>query len=124
MKLLKSMREEITKRRRSRSARNSLMNNEIPFTQYLRPDGRKRPVSIEVPTKIAQLAFNFIESGGWFEVEELTSGHVSLTACYIVDGEPDDIAIRVVENGPPVVKAVEELVREAAIWTPPCDPAG
>lgn len=88
----------------------------IPFTQYLRPDGRKRPAEIEMPDDIEALAFAFIERGGWFEVEELTTGHASLTACHIVDGEPQDIAIRVVENGPPVVPAVEALVRETANW--------
>ncbi len=90
------------------------MSEGIPFTQYLRPDGRKRPTSIEMPDDIEALAFSFIERGGWFEVEELVTGHASLTACHVVDGEPQDIAIRVVENGPPVVPAVEALVREAA----------
>jgi len=66
--------------------------------------------------EIEFLAFKFIEAGGWFEVEELTTGHASLTACHIVDGEPQDIAIRVVDNGPPVVDAVADLVHEAASW--------
>lgn len=92
------------------------MSSGIPFTQYLRPDGRKRPCSIDMPADVEALAFKFIEDGGWFEVEELTTGHASLTACRVVDGEPGDIAIRVVENGPPVLTAVEELVREAAAW--------
>ena len=90
----------------------------IPFTQYLRPDGRKRPCWIDMPPEVEALAFGFIDRGGWFEVEELTTGHASLTACRMVDDEPQDIAIRVVENGPPVVPAVEALVREAANWTP------
>ena len=92
------------------------MDKEIPFTQYLRPNGRKTSVSIEMPEDIVGLAFAFIIRGGWFEVEELITGHASLTACYVVDGEPQDIAIRVVENGPPVVPAVEALIREAASW--------
>lgn len=95
-----------------------MSKNGISFTQYMRPDGRKVPVSIEMPDEIEALAHVFIESGGWFEVEHLTTGHASLTACHIVDGEPDDIAIRVVQNGPPVVQAVEELVREAVSWRP------
>ncbi len=90
----------------------------IPFTQYLRPDGRQKPVNIEMPDDIEELAFRFIARGGWFEVEHLSTGHASLTACQIVDGEPDDIAIRVVENGPAVVPAVAALVREAAEWKP------
>jgi hypothetical protein len=88
----------------------------IPFTQYLRPDGRQRRTAIEMPEEIEALAFKFIEAGGWFEVEELTTGHASLTACYIVDSEPQDIATRVVDNGPPVVDAVADLVQAAAKW--------
>lgn len=88
----------------------------IPFTQYMRPDGRKVPISIDMPDDIEALAHSFIEEGGWFEVEHLATGHASLTACWVVDGEPDDIAIRVVKNGPPVVRAVEELVHEAAAY--------
>lgn len=88
----------------------------IPFTQYLRPDGRKRFTEIEMPADVEALAHAFIDRGGWFDVEELTTGHVSLTAGYIVDDEPRDVAIRVVPNGPSVVQAVEELVREATAW--------
>ena len=90
----------------------------IPFTQYLRPDGRKRPVSIEMSEEIESEAQAFIEDGGWFEVEELMTGHASLTACRVVDDEPQDIAIRVVPNGPGIDTAVEELVREARAFCP------
>lgn len=86
----------------------------IPFTQYLRPDGRKRMVSIKMPADIEALAIRFIESGGWFEVEELTTGEVSLTACREDGFDVEDIAIRVVPNGPGVAAAVEGLVREVA----------
>lgn len=89
----------------------------IPFTQYLRPNGLKRDVSIDRPTEIEALAFQFIERGGWFEVEELPSRDASLTACFVVDGEPADIAIRVVPNGPGVAEAVDSLVQEAASYT-------
>jgi hypothetical protein len=88
----------------------------IPFTQYMRPDGRQVPVSVERPSDIETLAHSFIDAGGWFEVEHLSTGHASLTACWVVDGEPQDIAIRVVENGPAVPSAVDELVREAAAY--------
>lgn len=90
----------------------------IPFTQYMRPNGRKVSVSIERPADIEKIACGFIERGGWFEVEHLVTGHASLTACFVIDGEPDDIAIRVVENGPAFPMAVDDLVREAAAKTP------
>lgn len=85
----------------------------IPFTQYLRPNGRKAQVSIERPPEVTALAQQFIRVGGWFECEELTTGHVSLTACMVVDEEPDDIEIEIVQNGPDVPNAVDRLVRAA-----------
>ena len=35
----------------------------IPFTQYVRPNGRKRLVSIEMPAYVEELADKFIEGG-------------------------------------------------------------
>jgi hypothetical protein len=86
----------------------------IPFTQYMRPDGRKVPVSVERPEEIEAAAHAFIARGGWFECEELMTGHVSLTACAIVDDEPDDVAIEICRNGPEVPTAVDRLVRKAS----------
>jgi hypothetical protein len=45
----------------------------IPFTQYLRLNGRKRPVEIDRPEEIEAIARRFIESGGRYECEELTT---------------------------------------------------
>jgi hypothetical protein len=84
---------------------------DIPFTQYLRPNGRKVGVTIARPVEIATLAQKFIATGGWFECEHLQTGHVSLTACMIVDGEPQDVLCELVENGPDVPPAVDRLVR-------------
>ena len=83
----------------------------IPFTQYLRPDGRKTPVEIDGSAEIEGLAESFIAAGGRYECEHLTTGHASLTAVYFVDGEDQDIAIEVTPNGPEVVPAVDRLVR-------------
>lgn len=86
----------------------------IPFTQYLRPDGRKRETGIERPRDIEDAAQRFIASGGWFEAEELATGEASLTACREVDGEPQDIAAEVVPNGPEVPAAVDRLILRVA----------
>lgn len=85
----------------------------IPFTQYLLPDGRKRPISIDRPQDVEDMAAEFIEAGGWFEAEMLTTGKVSLTACMIVDDEPDDVEIVLTDNGPGIEEAVDKLVRAA-----------
>lgn len=86
----------------------------IPFTQYVLPDGRQRSISIERPANVADLATRFIERGGRFEAEVLTTNEVSLTAVKDVDGEPEDIAIRICANGPGIEDAVDSLVREVA----------
>lgn len=86
-----------------------MVDNTIPFTQYLLPAGRKRPVLIEVAPDIAEKARTIIAQGLSFECEILTTGQVSLT---ITDLEEGDLDIRVVPNGPGMVEAVEEMVRD------------
>ena len=45
----------------------------IPFTQYLRPDGRRRETGLKHELEIEDLAQAFINAGGWFECEVLTT---------------------------------------------------
>lgn len=81
---------------------------EIPFTQFLRPDGRQMVVTIERPAEIAAKAEKIMARGLRFECEHLTTGHVSLT---IADDDGDH-AIEVVENGPEVPAAVDRLISQ------------
>jgi hypothetical protein len=88
----------------------------IPFTQYLRPDGRQKGVNIARPPEVEALASSLIAKHCVFEVEELTTGEASLT-CECVDPEDGDsvtLAIEVVPNGPEVPAAVDRLVQAAA----------
>jgi len=82
----------------------------IPFTQYLRPNGKKRRVEIDRSPEIEAIAQRFIDSGGRYECEELTTGHASFTAVKFVDGEYQDVCIQLVMNGPGVPAAVDRLV--------------
>lgn len=104
----------------------------IPFTQYLRPDGRTRAESISRSPEIEALARRWIDAGGKFEAEVLTTGHVSLSAAmridedaaddalvFTLDGEWHDVVMKICANGPQVLDAVDELVREAAALLPP-----
>lgn len=84
------------------------MAGEIPFTQFLRPNGRRRDVSIEVADDVASKARELIGQGLSFECEELMTGEVSLT---ITDPEEGDLDIRVRPNGPGIREAVEDMVR-------------
>ena len=85
----------------------------IQFTQYLRPNGRKRRTEIDMPEEVEALARQFIDAGGRYEIEELNDGHISMTACFRVDDEMQDIAIKVCGNGPEVPINVEFLVRDS-----------
>jgi hypothetical protein len=84
--------------------------SDIPFTQYLRPNGRAVEVSIDRPEEISSLARRIIESGFQFECEELTTGHASFT----IAGPDGDEDIELVMNGPGVPAAVDELVKRFA----------
>jgi hypothetical protein len=85
----------------------------IPFTQYLLPNGRKRQEKIDRSPEIEELAERFIKAGGRYECEILTTGHVSITAVYVVDEEEQDIVIKVCQNGSEVPDAVDYVVRES-----------
>jgi hypothetical protein len=92
----------------------------IPFTQYVLPRGHRREEQIERPEDIEDIAKRFIQSGGRYECEVLTTGHVSLTAVHELDGEDQDVEIIVCANGPEIPEKVDELVRlsEKHIATP------
>ena len=84
--------------------------SDIPFTQYLRPDGRAVPVSIDRPEEISTLAQRIIDAGFQFECEHLSTGHASLT----IAGPDYDEDIEVVENGPAVPVAIDRMVKRFA----------
>jgi hypothetical protein len=95
----------------------------VHFTQYLRPDGRTRPMHIVRDEAMAALAEQIAARGYQFSVEELRTGEVSLT----VDPPPgteDDapVAHEVVSNGPDVPLAVDRLIVTAhRLVTPQTD---
>ena len=79
----------------------------IPFTQFMRPDGRPVDVSIDRPEEIARKAKAIIDAGYRFECEVLTDGSISLT---ITDDEMDH-DIELVPNGTDVPLAVDRLIQ-------------
>jgi len=83
----------------------------IPFTQYVRPDGRKRPVTINRPAEIEAKARALLLMGLRLEAEVLTTGHVSFTVYDPVIEQ--DIVQEVVQNGPGVDAAIDRLVESA-----------
>lgn len=79
----------------------------VPFTQYVLPNGRATEVTILVSPGFAEQASKILARGLTFECEVLTNGQVSLT---ITDPDEGDLDIRVVNNGPLVRDAVEDLI--------------
>lgn len=92
----------------------------VPFTQYMRPDGRKKPVEFDVPDDVDQevvdQANRFIAAGGRYECEVLSTGACSFTACHPLVPD-EDVAIEVaMTNGPPVVERIVALIKKTAAW--------
>ncbi len=81
----------------------------IPFTQFLRPNGRARQVTIEASGDTEEMARSLIEKGARFEIEVLMNGIIHMD-CQIGDKL---LANQLCENGPPVLEAVKELVLAA-----------
>jgi hypothetical protein len=85
---------------------------QIPFTQYLLPNGRRKSVSIEMDDAVSAFADALIAKGYRFEIELLSNlDTVSMT---VVDpSDSGDIAMVLCENGPAIPSAVAKLVRQA-----------
>ncbi len=82
---------------------------EIPFTQFMYPNGHKVETGIDRPTEVWAKAMALIAQGFRFEAEVLqSSGEISLT---IADDE-EDLAIQVCPNGPEVETAVDKLIMD------------
>ncbi len=79
---------------------------EIPFTQYLRPCGRKKEISIERPTEVCEKAMEIINAGYSFEIEVLTTGRVNMT----ISNDEDDHDMEIVDNGFNVPVAVDRMI--------------
>lgn len=88
----------------------------IPFTQYLRPYGRKVAVSIEMEPEVEAKAQQIIDAGFVFEIEQLSTGQVSAT---IADPRTDEDVkyASIVPNGPRVPEAIKLMILEFQIPT-------
>jgi hypothetical protein len=81
----------------------------IQFTQFLRPDGRRAPVEIDMSEEVESLADTLVKAGCRFEIEELTTGMVNME-CML---GYECICGELCPNGPAVPNKVESLVRKA-----------
>ena len=96
---------------------------EIPFVQFLRPNGRQVRITIDTrvlhPGESAetdQLVQRILAAGYRFEAEVLSTGEASFECLKDVPDPDcnDTVAMEIVPNGPEVPAAVLRLVRTAA----------
>jgi hypothetical protein len=83
----------------------------IKFTQFLRPNGKPVPTEIEMPENIEKMAHELINAGCRFEIEELGTGVIHMDCT--MKGSEGPLALELCENGPPIVEAVERLVKDS-----------
>jgi len=62
---------------------------------------------------IEKMSYDFHQAGGIFFVEVLANGKVHLFACLMKGDEPVEVETMESDNGPPLLDAVDELVRRA-----------
>lgn len=88
---------------------------EIPFTQYLLPDGRTRPIRWECTSHEQEVkARALLDAKARFEAEILQTGLISLTVEITGnDGEDHTLAHEICPNDQRVVEAVARLVETA-----------
>lgn len=82
----------------------------IPFTQFMMPDGRQVPVSIQMPVATEEKAKVLLNAGFRFEIEMLSTGEISME---VVDHEDEPIAAEICRNGPQVLTAIAKMVEDA-----------
>ena len=82
----------------------------IPFTQYLRPDGRKVAVRIDRDPAVEAKAATLLVKGYRFECEVLTTGDCSFTINHPAKLDGADLDIELSSNGTEVPLAVDRLI--------------
>jgi hypothetical protein len=80
--------------------------SDIPFTQFLMPDGRPSRVTIDRPDEISAKAHALIERGFRFECEMLPTREISFT----ITNDDGDHAIEVCNNGPEVLIVIDRMI--------------
>jgi hypothetical protein len=74
--------------------------------QFMRPDGRRVSQTVHLAIDFEDAYREMMEAGYRFEAEVLQTNHVSVT---VANGERD-ADIKVVENGPAVKDAMEQML--------------
>lgn len=79
-------------------------------TQFLYPNGRKQEITTKLPLEGLPAYEEMTKAGCHFEAEMLSTSEVSVT----ISNSNEDIAIRVVENGPSVQRSMMDMLVEGS----------
>jgi len=83
----------------------------IPFTQFVRPNGRQRPTFITRPAEIEARAKAIVALGYVFEIEELTTGEASME---VVHAQTKAVLCHgLCKNGPAIPATVDDMINHA-----------
>lgn len=91
----------------------------IPFTQFLRPDGRRKETGLEATPEVEAKARKLIEAGCVFEIEVLNNDMVSAEVVRerknpgLADEDPEVVAWAMCPNTAEVPPAIAKMVEEA-----------
>lgn len=86
----------------------------MKFTQFVFPNGRRRPEIIDMPEEIEKLAGELRDAGWSFEIECFPETQLVHMDCC---DEFNCLSMQVCRNGPAVPVKVKQLVQEAhAAW--------
>ena len=85
---------------------------DIPFTQYLLPDGKRRKITFpasELEEGVLEMAQYLLDNGCRFDAEILQTGMISFTC----ERDDDLISIQLCPNNPQVVASVNKLIKQS-----------
>ena len=87
----------------------------IYFTQYLRPNGQTKRVSIDLADDTEALASELTGISARFEIERLNTGQVSLECLIPESGlqEIQTLSSALCDNGPGITDVVDDLIQRA-----------
>lgn len=83
----------------------------IPFTQFMRPNGRTRDVFIARSPEIEKKAQALLNMDYVFEIEELTTGEASMEVVH--HRTKAVLASGLCKNGPKVPATVDDMINHA-----------
>ena len=80
---------------------------DLNVTQFVRPDGHKRPVSCTIADEFADKVRAMEDAGLRFTAEV-----IGPNVAFCIENFEEDLVCEIVPNGPGIIQAVEKMIRE------------